>query len=142
LKVGWTWVTERPHQHWISTSGVSRRTQAKVIFPELQKLLRNVLEFANTRLFVLIDEWSSLPLAIQPYLAEFLKRGLLPLTIVTLKIGALEYRCRFSDQRDSEYSASNLVLILRLHLTWMIILCSIAVLIRSQIPTQMYFLNI
>jgi hypothetical protein len=91
---------------------------------------------------VLIDEWSSLPLAIQPYLAEFLKRGLLPLTIVTLKIGALEYRCRFSDQRDSEYSASNLVLILRLHLTWMIILCSIAVQIRSQIPTQMYFLNI
>ncbi|HEX2238136.1 MAG TPA: hypothetical protein VHJ19_07255 [Gammaproteobacteria bacterium] len=76
-------------------------TQDKVIFPELQKLLRNVLEFANTRLFVLNDEWSSLPLDIQPYLAEFLKRGLLSLTIATRKIGALEYRCRLSDQRDS-----------------------------------------
>ena len=75
-------------------------TQDKVIFPELQKL-RNVLELANTRLFVHTDEWPSLPLDIQPYLAEFLKRGLLPLTIATLKIGALEYRCRFSGQHDS-----------------------------------------
>ncbi len=75
-------------------------TQDKVIFPELQRCLRKVLEFAETRLYLLVDEWSSLPLDIQPYLAEFLKRGLLPLNIATLKIGALEYRCRFSERKE------------------------------------------
>jgi len=67
------------------------------VFPELLRVLRRTLELAGTRLFLLIDEWSSLPVDIQPFLAEFLKRGLLPLSVATLKIGALEYRCRFSD---------------------------------------------
>jgi hypothetical protein len=75
-------------------------THDKVIFPELQRSLKSVLELADTRLFVLIDEWSSLPLDIQPYLSEFLKRGLLPISAATLKIGALEYRCRFSITHD------------------------------------------
>lgn len=76
-------------------------SQDKVIFPELQKCLRDVLALADTRLFLLVDEWSSIPLDIQPYLAEFLKRGLLPLNGATLKIGALEYRCRFSEMRET-----------------------------------------
>lgn len=71
-------------------------TSDKIIFPELLRTLRKVLELANSKLFVLVDEWSSLPLDVQPYLAEFLKRGLLPLNTATLKISALEYRCRFS----------------------------------------------
>lgn len=76
-------------------------SQDKVIFPELQKCLRTVLTLADTRLVLLIDEWSSIPLDIQPYLAEFLKRGLLSLNSATLKIGALEYRCRFSEMRET-----------------------------------------
>jgi hypothetical protein len=79
-----------------------------VIFPELQKSLRKVMELAESRLFVLVDEWSSLPLDIQPYLAEFLKRGLLPLNTATLKVGALEYRCRFSERRDGGLSGFEL----------------------------------
>jgi hypothetical protein len=75
-------------------------TEDKVIFPELLRALRSVLALADTRLFVLVDEWSSLPLDIQPYLAEFLKRGLLPLSTATLKVSALEYRCRFSERRN------------------------------------------
>lgn len=71
-------------------------TSDKIIFPELLKALRKVLDLADSRLFVLVDEWSSLPIDVQPYLAEFLKRGLLPLNTATLKIAALEYRCRFS----------------------------------------------
>ena len=75
-------------------------SEDKVIFPELLRALKKVLDLAEIRLFVLIDEWSSLPLDVQPFLAEFLKRGLLPLNSATLKIGALEYRCRFSERRD------------------------------------------
>ena len=71
-------------------------SEDKVIFPELQRAIKQVLELADTRLYILIDEWSSLPLDIQPFLAEFIKRGVLPLTIATVKISALEYRCRFS----------------------------------------------
>lgn len=72
-------------------------SEDKIIFPELHRSLREVLELAETQLFVLVDEWSSLPSDVQPYLAEFLKRGLLPLKEATIKISALEYRCRFSD---------------------------------------------
>jgi hypothetical protein len=74
----------------------SVQTSDKVIFPELQRSLRTVLSLAGARLYVLIDEWSSLPAEVQPFLAEFLKRGLLPLPSATAKISALEYRCHFS----------------------------------------------
>jgi hypothetical protein len=70
----------------------------KVRFPNLLSSLRYVLSLSETSLFVLIDEWSSLPLDIQPYLADFLKRGLLPASNVTVKVSALEYRCRFSER--------------------------------------------
>lgn len=33
----------------------------KIIFPELHRTLQQVLKLADTRLYVLIDEWSSLP---------------------------------------------------------------------------------
>jgi len=69
----------------------------KIIFPDLNRSLRKVLEAARCQIFLLIDEWSSLPLDLQPYLAEFIKRGLLPITKATVKISALEHRSRFSD---------------------------------------------
>ncbi len=78
-------------------------SEDKIIFPELHRALKSVLKEAQTRLVILIDEWSSLPLDVQPYLAEFLKRGVLPLQEVTLKISALEYRCRFSAPDGSFY---------------------------------------
>jgi hypothetical protein len=77
-------------------------TEDKIIFPELQRFLKRVLDLAETRIFLLIDEWSSLPQDIQPYLADFLKRGLLPISSATLKIAALEYRCRFSENINGQ----------------------------------------
>jgi hypothetical protein len=44
---------------------------------------------------MLIDEWSSLPPELQPYLAEFLKRGMLAAPRATLKIASLEHRSHF-----------------------------------------------
>ncbi len=58
---------------------------------------------AETNLVVLVDEWSSLPADVQPYLAEFLKRGILPLNEATLKVSALEYRCRFVEGSSDSY---------------------------------------
>jgi hypothetical protein len=75
----------------------------KVIFPSLTSTLTNVLGLTGTQIYLLIDEWSSLPTDIQPYLAEFIKRTLLPLQNVTVKLAALEYRTNFREKRETGY---------------------------------------
>jgi hypothetical protein len=67
----------------------------KVVFPAVSSALKETLKPFNASLYVLLDEWSSLPLDVQPYLAEFVKRSFLPLTNVSIKIGSLEYRSAF-----------------------------------------------
>ncbi len=47
------------------------------------------------RLWLLIDEWSEIPLDIQPYLADLIRRALLPTRGATVKIAAIEQRSRF-----------------------------------------------
>jgi hypothetical protein len=80
------------------TTEFSVENEDKIIFPELLKSLRLVLDLAETKIFVLVDEWSSLPQDVQPYLAEFIKRGVLPIQRAVVKISALEYRCRFLER--------------------------------------------
>lgn len=72
----------------------------KIVFPDLNYHLNKVLEYADTELIVIIDEWSAIPYDIQPYLAEFIKKSFIPAPMVTLKIGALEYRSNFTIPRD------------------------------------------
>jgi DNA polymerase III delta prime subunit len=71
-------------------------TEDKIIFPAIHHFLTESLRFSGFKLVILLDEWSSLPRDIQPYLAEFLKRGVLPVTDATLKIAAIEQRSLFS----------------------------------------------
>jgi hypothetical protein len=67
----------------------------KIIFPSVTASLNKVLSVSASTLYILFDEWSSLPLDVQPYLAEFFKRVFLPLASVTVKIASLEYRSDF-----------------------------------------------
>lgn len=83
-----------------STSGTkeikyTQHRDDKIIFPDLHAALRSALDHANLTIYVMIDEWSSLPSDLQPYLAEFLRRSVLPIPAVVLKIAALEYRSHF-----------------------------------------------
>jgi len=56
------------------------------------------------RLWLLIDEWSEVPLDLQPYLADLLRRTILPIGKITLKIAAIDHRSNFSiSQRKGEY---------------------------------------
>ena len=80
----------------------SVEVEDKIIFPELHRYLARVLALAQTHLVLLIDEWSSLPADVQPHLSELLKRGILPLSEATIKISALEYRCKFNILRDGQ----------------------------------------
>jgi hypothetical protein len=77
------------------TSTYDVETEDKIIFPSLYKSLSNILELSNLQLFILIDEWAAIPEDIQPYLAEFLKRGVLPVRRSALKVATLEYRTSF-----------------------------------------------
>lgn len=77
------------------TTSYSLNQEEKVIFPDLVYSIRDLLQKAEATLYILFDEWSSLPLDIQPYLAEFLKKGFLPVSEVVVKIASLEYRSNF-----------------------------------------------
>lgn len=68
----------------------------KLLFTDLNESLRRIFESTRTTLYVLIDEWSSLPLDIQPCLAEFLKKSFFPNPLTCIKIGAIEYRSNFT----------------------------------------------
>ncbi len=68
----------------------------KVVFPNINRILQDICKRGDVLPYLLLDEWSSLPLDIQPYLAEFLKRGFLPLNLLTVKIASLEVRSNFS----------------------------------------------
>ena len=47
------------------------------------------------RIWVLLDEWSVVPLDLQPYLADLLRRAVFPAKSVTVKIAAIERRSQF-----------------------------------------------
>lgn len=83
------------------TASFRVREEDKVIFPDLVNVLTSVLKRAGARLYVLLDEWSSIPMDLQPYLAEFIKRGFLSCPDVVFKIASLEYRSNFSLRQAS-----------------------------------------
>jgi hypothetical protein len=76
-----------------------RRTgteQHHVVFGPLSRALRAVTRgLGGTRLWLLLDEWSSVPLDLQPLLADLLRRSVLPTAGITVKIAAIERRSRF-----------------------------------------------
>jgi hypothetical protein len=59
---------------------------------------RALSEFANRfskRIWVFIDEWSTLPEVLQPYLADFIKRTFFPNRKYSVHIAAIEHRSSF-----------------------------------------------
>lgn len=85
------------------TTTYNVKTEDKIIFPDLKNNLDKVLKKANTTLYILLDEWSSLPRDIQPYLAEFFKRGFLTNSNIVVKIASLEYKSNFCHQDEKGF---------------------------------------
>jgi len=69
--------------------------QVKYIsFVEMSEIMTQFLQTTNAdRMFFLIDEWSEIPIQIQPLLAELLKRAFITLKI-SIKIAAIPNRTR------------------------------------------------
>jgi hypothetical protein len=68
----------------------------RLSFGSLSRALANVCGgLTPVRIWLLLDEWSSLPLELQPLLADLLRRTFFPCRNITVKIGAIERRSRF-----------------------------------------------
>lgn len=76
-----------------STTG---REQFSIHFGRVQAALRGLLAvLGNPKIWVLIDEWSEISVDLQPYLADLLRRTLLPIDNFVVKIAAIEHRSSF-----------------------------------------------
>ncbi|MNC05990.1 hypothetical protein D3C75_534910 [compost metagenome] len=77
-------------------SKTSGKKILRIHFGEITKLLSNIVsKLPGKELWVLIDEWSEVPMDLQPYLAELLRRILYPISGITVKIAAIAHRCNF-----------------------------------------------
>lgn len=54
------------------------------------------------RFWLFLDEWSSIPEVLQPYLADFIRRALLPVRLASVCIFAIEYRSHFRASHEAE----------------------------------------
>ncbi|MEV6645427.1 hypothetical protein [Amycolatopsis sp. NPDC051371] len=88
-------------RHRASTTESSRQLrtgveQHRVMFGPLSRAIQAVADgIRPARLWLLLDEWSSVPLDLQPFLADLLRRSILPIRGITVKIAAIEHRARF-----------------------------------------------
>lgn len=76
--------------------GVSGRVIARINFGSLSNSVNQIVaNMPNKRLWILLDEWSEVPLDLQPYLADMIRRGFLAVRGVTAKFAAIEHRSVF-----------------------------------------------
>jgi len=73
-----------------------------ISFSEISKSLSDLsTTLDNIDIVCLIDEWSELPINLQPYVSELLKRTFIASNFI-LKIGAIPYRSKFREYFDNE----------------------------------------
>lgn len=76
--------------------------QTSLNFSDIARALRDLSDsLGGRRIWLMIDEWSSVPPDIQPLLGEFLVRCVLPLNQFTVKIAAIEQQTNFRAALDS-----------------------------------------
>lgn len=62
---------------------------------EVGRILSELANRVGKRIWILIDEWSTVPEVLQPYLADFIKRTLFPIRNYSVQIAAIEHRAKF-----------------------------------------------
>ncbi|NOJ83449.1 ORC-CDC6 family AAA ATPase [Myxococcus xanthus] len=74
----------------------------RVHFGAVARLMERVVaNLPKKRLWLILDEWSTIPLELQPLLADLIRRALFPVPGIIVKIGAIEYRSRFQEQTNT-----------------------------------------
>lgn len=64
----------------------------KVHFSSVYNNLRRISDSVGQHIWILFDEWAEIPTDLQPYLAELIRRTILPNQNITVKIAAIEQR--------------------------------------------------
>ena len=73
------------------------REQHSVHFSATRRIWEEMTSIIRPRsIWVLLDEWSSIPFELQPYLADLVRRAIFPVKGVVVKIAAIEQRSSFS----------------------------------------------
>jgi hypothetical protein len=93
------------------SEAINRRTAEKgtesawIDFNYLNQRVRALSDFIKPkRIWILIDEWSTVPSDLQPYLADLLRRTFFTSQNITVKIAAIEHRSVVKiDRADSSY---------------------------------------
>jgi len=78
------------------TTRESGQQTLRIHFGTLSRILKRIVQLLpEGSLLILIDEWSEVPLDLQPYLADMLRRIVFPVATITVKIAAISHRSRF-----------------------------------------------
>lgn len=77
----------------------------RIHFPSIREIMSKLLKtLSPCELWIVLDEWAEIPIDLQPFLGDLLRRCLFPIYGVTVKIGAIEHRSNFKIQKEiSEY---------------------------------------
>lgn len=68
----------------------------RIHFGQVVKEFKTLLAYLPSKsLWLLLDEWSEIPLDLQPYLADLLRRTVFVTPGIKVKIAAIEHRCQF-----------------------------------------------
>jgi hypothetical protein len=79
----------------------SGREGIQITFGSIAAAIANMVSVLGTgRVWLLIDEWSEVPVDLQPFLADMFRRCVLPVNEITVKIAAIEHRSNFTILRD------------------------------------------
>lgn len=85
------------------TTRESGRKTLRVHFGSLSRMLKRIVQQLPQRsLFILIDEWSEVPLELQPYLADMLRRIVFAIPTITVKIAAISHRSNFRISTEND----------------------------------------
>jgi hypothetical protein len=68
----------------------------RINFSSVFKTLQQLCQKLNVHIWILFDEWAEIPFELQPYLAELVRRTILPNQRITIKIAAIEQRTNLS----------------------------------------------
>ncbi|MGD0352118.1 MAG: hypothetical protein ABSB38_01255 [Dehalococcoidia bacterium] len=68
-------------------------------YRQITESMQTIISGLDIRhLFIILDEWSQIPVSAQPYVAEYLKRAIMTIPEICIKLLALSYQCDLSKQ--------------------------------------------
>ena len=80
---------------------ISGNPTISIDFGSLQGALAGLIDvLGSPTIWLLIDEWSEIPIDLQPYLADLIRRTILPQQRMIVKIAAIEHRSKFAELGD------------------------------------------